>query len=148
MNNGSALTRYQVSFEDRLIEPYDHGKWVKYDDVAHLEASVDERAADVAKQTFARQKQELQESAEKIALLTEAKELLEGQLAGTRHELGRVIEQQAQLIRAARDRLKLHGHTPNCASRYSKISAKGHEQVGECDCGLDDWMHETGVAHG
>lgn len=137
------ITRYQVSFEDRLIEPSDHGRWVKFDDVAQISAHAEAHAEEMAQAIQEREREELRAKTLQIVELVETKDRFSADLQAREA----VIHRQHELIKAAKDRLELLGHSPTCASRYHSISAEGNKNGHSCNCGLNDWFRESGL-HG
>ena len=141
------VTRYNVNFSEQMIEPSPHGRWVKYEDIALIEASVATTVeAQVAKEVE-KEREELASARQKIETSAAINASLTAELQDFQRDYSAVIERQRFLLKTARDRLKLLGHAPNCESRYGQISVGGAQTVGACDCGLDEWFRETGVSH-
>lgn len=132
------ITRYTVSFEDRMIEPSPHGKWVKYEDHAEVEAGVESRAAQLSAETIEGFRSSAQDKDKLIEELTQTNEALGADRDGS----GARIERQAILLKSAKERLALLGHSPTCGTRYGRRSEDGQNVLGECNCGLHEWMRE------
>jgi hypothetical protein len=131
------ITRYTVIFAAQMIEPDAEGRWVKYEEHTQALKHAEQHGA------F-----EIKDRDEQIAQLKSANQELEAELAEVRSDRDGLRARQSPLLKAARDRLELHGHAPNCDSRYGTVSAQGNAHVGSCNCGLEDWMKESGVIHG
>lgn len=140
--------RYTVDFENRLIEPSPDGKWVKYTDFSQMEMLVDVRAEEMAQKTHQGERQQIEAKAQQVDHLIKKCDAIERELAEVKQEREGAYARHSVMIKEARDRLKLHGHTPMCQSRYEMISPDGASTGRPCNCGLDDWMRESGVAHG
>ena len=134
------ITRYSVIFAAQMIEPDENGKWVKYEDHAKAEASIPKIAEELAQQTIQNERLERGSEAARIVELTLAVEGL--------GEKDALIARQSLYLKSAKERLELHGHSPMCDSRYTTTSTDGQATVNECNCGLDEWMRESGVIHG
>ena len=142
------MNRYSVNFEDRSIEPEPEGRWVKYSDYEQMEALIEKRAEEIVQSVHQKEKEEIQRKGQTIHTLSAQIAELTSSLEDIRQSSSAYYARQSQIVKEARDRLKLHGHSPNCDSRYSATSQEGSETIRPCNCGLDQWMKDSGVAHG
>ena len=138
------MNRYTISFKDNTIEPDDNGKWVKHADVTDVEANAITNAQARAAETMQAERQALEDAGTQITRLNAETARLSAALDEATELSGIQHTRHKALLGAAKDRLKLLGHAPNCFSRYSAISSDGTATVNECNCGLDDWFKESG----
>ncbi len=142
------ITRYNVNFTDHMIEVDPEGRFVKFSEHEQTELLVDIKVEEEVAKKLKSERAELQSLKEQSALLTSENEQLDSQVRELSERTTRIIGEQARLIKAARDRLNLLGHAPTCDARYKATYADGTTINGECNCGLDLWMAESGVKHG
>ena len=140
------MIRY--SFANGIVEPDEEGRWVKHSDVANIETDAVAKAEALMAQTSANERATIQEQAQQITALSENLALAITEAQNARQDLEARVERQRFMLKAAKDRLKLLGHSPSCFSRYGEVSASGEQAVNACNCGLDDWLKESGVANG
>ncbi len=139
------ITRYDVNFQERMIEPGENGKWIKYADHQQIEMLVDIKVEEIVAERLKSERALFETNKAELALLRADKEALEVELAALREYSDRTTVEQSKLINAARQRLDLLGHSPVCDSRYKRTSQDGQTDTGRCSCGLDDWLKETGL---
>jgi hypothetical protein len=123
------MMRHSVIFAAQVIEPDPAGEWVKHQEAVALESVI--KAKDRL-----------------IASLTQEQDALRADFHESLKEKDGLIARQEKTIKAAQARLKIHGHSPNCASRYGTIDLNGSRGIRACNCGLDAWFHESGFHHG
>lgn len=139
------MMRYHINFEERMLEPTEHGKWVKFEDVERIEAGAREEAERNAESLF---QAELQTRAEKMGELHQTCEVFKEQvdaLKDNARHAEHILLHHQEMLRAAKHRLKLLGHAPNCQSRYGAVTSDGQEIIRDCTCGLDEWFRESGI---
>lgn len=139
------ITRYDVNFQERMIEPGENGKWIKYADHQQIEMLVDIKVEEIVSERLKAERALFETNKAEMAVLKADKDALEIELAALREYTDKMIVNQDKLIRAAKDRLDLLGHSPVCDSRYKRIQPDGQTDTGKCTCGLSDWMKETGL---
>jgi hypothetical protein len=142
------MMRYTINFEERMLEPAENGKWVKFEDVANIEAIAQEKADAKAQEATQKERERLHAQDAQIAALSEQLAQVSVDSLDAKQELQATIDRQRFMLKSAKDRLKLLGHSPNCFSRYGEVTADGQEAVNPCNCGLEDWLKESGVANG
>ncbi len=142
------ITRYNVNFTDHMIEIDPEGRFVKYADYAQAELLIDIKVEENVVEKIKEERAELDRLQQQSALLTSANEQLDAQVREMSERTTRIIGQQAHLIKAAKDRLALLGHAPTCGARYKATYADGTVLNGECNCGLEEWLSESGLKHG
>ncbi len=142
------ITRYNVNFEDRMIEASEEGRFVKYKDHQQTEMLVDIKVEEILSDRLKAEREDLRLKSEQAGELQKVNDRLEAELAALKESSEKIIAYQGKLVESARERLNLLGHAPNCDSRYGTVSPEGSRRMGECHCGLDAWMHESGVYHG
>ncbi len=142
------ITRYNANFVDHMMEPSDEGRWVKYAEHEQSELLVDIKVEEQVAEKLKAERAELEALRSEVKALTEVNGQIDSQLREMSQNTGTIINRQLSLIHSAKDRLNLHGHSPICDSRYKMTSSDGNTINGECNCGLDLWMIESGVKHG
>ncbi len=142
------ITRYNVNFTDHMIEIDPEGRFVKFADYAQAELLIDIKVEETVVEKIKEERAELNRLQGESALLNSANEQLDAQVREMSERTTRIIGEQARLIKAAKDRLHLLGHSPTCGARYKAVSAEGQTINGECNCGLEEWFTESGVKHG
>lgn len=142
------ITRYNANFQDHMIEVDPEGRFVKYADYAQAELLIDIKVEENLAEKLKAEREELQALKESTRLLTSANEQLDAQVRELSEHTGKIMSHQANLIKAAKDRLNLLGHAPTCEARYKATYADGQTINGECNCGLELWLSESGVRNG
>ena len=142
------MNRYSINFKDSSVEPDEVGKWVKYSEFAQLENLVDVRAEEIAQQRHASVQIDLNGKNETVRTLTAELERAQTELADVIQARDAAYTRHANLMKEARDRLNLHGHSASCGSRYTATTIDGNSANKGCDCGLEAWMRESGIKNG
>ncbi len=142
------ITRYNVNFTDHMIEVDPEGRFVKFSEHEQTELLVDIKVEEEVAKKIKAERAELQSISEQVKLLTSANEQLDAQVREMSETTGKLIAHQTKLIHAAKARLNLLGHAPTCEARYKATFADGQTINGECNCGLELWMAESGVRNG
>lgn len=124
------MRRHSVIFAAQVVEPDPAGTWVRHEEAEQVESQLG--AA-------------IKQATEELSALRKEHKDLQVELELGVMERDTRIARQEGVIKAARERLRALGHSPNCASRQGRISMDGQETHGLCNCGLDQWMKESGV---
>src|SRR3974390_3239558 len=101
------MRRHTPLYANRSMERDPMGEWVSFDDANAALAEVELLSTSRSEQA--------------LKLIRE-NERLDVELRQSKLDASRDLARYQHLVKAARERLLIHGHTANCPSRYSSVS--------------------------